>query len=264
MRENALPILEAGGVDLVLAGHSHVYERSFLLDSHYGKSDTLTPVMRLDRGDGSELGDGAYVKQAAGPAAHEGAIYVVAGSSGRVSQTSAEHPAMSITLESLGSMVIDIDGDRLDARFLDDEGEVRDRFTLLKGVERMLTRDEPRVSLATGGTQNLFMDAGFDNAAKFYQVAGSFGTSPGFELDSVHVPLNRDRWFEVSLSASNSAVYQNTGGMLDLNGRAQAAIVVPSLNDPSLIGLVLHHAFVTHDSTRILMASNPVKLTLTQ
>ncbi len=36
MRQNALPILEAGGVDLVLTGHSHSYERSYLLDGHYG------------------------------------------------------------------------------------------------------------------------------------------------------------------------------------------------------------------------------------
>lgn len=41
MRTNALPILEAGGVDLVLTGHSHSYERSFLLDGHYGVSSTL-------------------------------------------------------------------------------------------------------------------------------------------------------------------------------------------------------------------------------
>ena len=36
MRTNLLPILEAGGVDLVLSGHSHSYERSYLLDGHYG------------------------------------------------------------------------------------------------------------------------------------------------------------------------------------------------------------------------------------
>ena len=36
MRERALPILEAGGVDVVLTGHSHSYERSFLIDGHYG------------------------------------------------------------------------------------------------------------------------------------------------------------------------------------------------------------------------------------
>ena len=41
MRENVLPILDAGGVDLVLGGHSHSYERSFLIDGHYGHSTSL-------------------------------------------------------------------------------------------------------------------------------------------------------------------------------------------------------------------------------
>jgi hypothetical protein len=54
MRQNALPILEAGGVDLVLAGHSHSYERSYLLDGHYGLSSTLTPSMIRD-GDGDRM-----------------------------------------------------------------------------------------------------------------------------------------------------------------------------------------------------------------
>ena len=35
MRENVLPILESYGVDLVLSGHSHSYERSFLIEDHF-------------------------------------------------------------------------------------------------------------------------------------------------------------------------------------------------------------------------------------
>ena len=54
MRQNILPILENGGVDLVLNGHSHCYERSFLLDGHYGLSGTLVPSMKKDAGDGRE------------------------------------------------------------------------------------------------------------------------------------------------------------------------------------------------------------------
>ncbi|MEZ4771210.1 MAG: metallophosphoesterase family protein [Caldilineales bacterium] len=62
MRVRALPILEDHGVDLVLAGHSHAYERTFLLDRHYGVSSTLTGDMILDDGDGMPGGDGAYTK----------------------------------------------------------------------------------------------------------------------------------------------------------------------------------------------------------
>jgi hypothetical protein len=36
MREKVVPILEEAGVDLVLNGHSHDYERSYLIDGAYG------------------------------------------------------------------------------------------------------------------------------------------------------------------------------------------------------------------------------------
>ncbi len=130
MRQNALPILEAGGVDLVLAGHSHSYERSFLIDGHYGTSTTLTPTMILDHGDGRPTGNGAYQK-IEGP--HLGAVYTVAGSSGQTGGGSLNHPVMFISLNVLGSLVLDVNGNSLDATFLDSTGVIRDTFTVLKG-----------------------------------------------------------------------------------------------------------------------------------
>ena len=124
MRENALPILEAHGVDLVLSGHSHSYERSFLIDGHYGPSWTFGPANVRDGGAGSP-----YRKLAA---PHAGAVYAVAGSSGQTSGGTFDHPAMFVSLDVLGSMVLDVAGSRLDAVFLDDLGAVRDRFALVK------------------------------------------------------------------------------------------------------------------------------------
>jgi hypothetical protein len=134
MRQNVLPILEGGGVDLVLAGHSHSYERTVLLDGHYGASTTLTAAMKKDAGSGREDGSGAYRKPTPGPGPREGTVYVVAGSSGQTSGGTLNHPAMYTSLNSLGSLVIDVDGGRLDARFIDQTGAVRDYFTVLKGV----------------------------------------------------------------------------------------------------------------------------------
>jgi len=134
MRENALPILEAGGVDLVLTGHSHSYERSFLLDAHYDSSSTLHDSMKVDDGDGAMWGDGAYLKPTLGPAAHEGAVYAVAGSSSKTTPAPLNHPVMVTSLLELGSMVIDIDGDQLNAVFIDDNGVVLDQFTIIKGM----------------------------------------------------------------------------------------------------------------------------------
>src|SRR5207249_1428430 len=133
MRQNALPILEQGGVDLVLAGHSHSYERSFLIDGHYGTSNTLVPSMILDSGDGQPTGTGAYQKSTEGPAPHQGAVYTVAGSSGHTSSGSLNHPVMFISLSVLGSLVLDVEGNRLDATFLDFNGTDSFTYTISDG-----------------------------------------------------------------------------------------------------------------------------------
>lgn len=42
-----LECAEAAGVDMVLSGHSHSYERTVLLDRHYGISSTLTSAQKV-------------------------------------------------------------------------------------------------------------------------------------------------------------------------------------------------------------------------
>jgi hypothetical protein len=133
MRENALPILEEGGVDLVLTGHSHSYERSVLLDGHYGRSGSLMPSMVLDAGNGRPEGTGAYRKPGAGSVPHAGAVYVVAGSSGQVDNGDLDHPVMVVSLARLGSLVLDVEAGRLDATFLAVPGRTPDHFTIVKG-----------------------------------------------------------------------------------------------------------------------------------
>ena len=155
MRQNALPILEDYGVDIVLSGHSHAYERTYLLDGHYGNSGSLSASMKVDDGDGRETGDGAYVKSTLGPTPNEGAVYVVAGASGKTSGGSLNHPAMYVSLNVAGSMVLDIDGDRLDATYLDQAGTSRDSFTMLKGVSGNLA---PTVSMTTPTSGTSYVD----------------------------------------------------------------------------------------------------------
>ncbi len=140
MRAGILPILEQGGVDIVLMGHSHVYERSFLLDGHYGPASTLTASMKKNSGDGRPSGGGAYSKPTAGPAAHEGAVYVVTGSAGQTSGTHSglNHPANFVSMDVLGSLVVDVDNLRLDAQFLRETGVIGDTFSLIKGPTSVL------------------------------------------------------------------------------------------------------------------------------
>jgi hypothetical protein len=134
MRRNVLPILEDRGVDLTLTAHSSGYERSYLIDGHYGRSSTFGARMRVDGGDGDEASGWAYTKPVLGPDPHRGAVHAVVGSTGRASTGPLDHPAMAVSLDALGSVVLDIDGDRLDATFVDAAGRPRDRFTILKGA----------------------------------------------------------------------------------------------------------------------------------
>jgi hypothetical protein len=134
MRQVFLPVLEDGGVDLVVTGHSHVYERSFLLDGHYGASGTFDASAHVkQKGDGRAGSGGVYHKPRT-RARNAGEISVVAGSSGHASgkPVPLNHPAMVVSLNEAGSVVLDIDGLRLDLTFLNEKGEKRDWFTLSK------------------------------------------------------------------------------------------------------------------------------------
>ncbi len=143
MREIFLPMLEKAGVDLVLCGHSHSYERSYLLNGHYGDSKTLTKEMIKDAGDGdpdNPAPGGAYDKKAH-PQAE---VCVVAGSSGKISGGTLNHPAMHCSLNMLGSLVVEINGKKLEAKFLTDKGEVKDRFVIEKGGAGLVGQEPPK------------------------------------------------------------------------------------------------------------------------
>src|SRR6185436_3147608 len=76
--------------------------------------------------------DGAYIKETTGSNAERGAVYVVAGSSGWATFGSLDHPAMYASYLEMGSLVVDVDGSRLDAKFLTLDGRIDDYFTIVK------------------------------------------------------------------------------------------------------------------------------------
>ena len=133
MRQNAVPILEDYGVDLILSGHSHSYERSYLMKGQYGNSNTFDPDQHaMDTGWGREDVDSVYTKTITGVFAGEGAVYAVAGSSGKISNAPLNHPIMKTDFVQLGSLVLDVSGDRMDVKFINNSGAVPDYFTIVK------------------------------------------------------------------------------------------------------------------------------------
>lgn len=133
IRTHYLPLFDEYGVDLVLSGHSHVYERSMLISGHYGTSDTLAPESILDEGDGNPASDSAYRKAVQGSSVSDkGVVYIVNGVAVDAQlDVGLDHPVMINSIGGIeGSTLIDIDGDTLSAIFLSDTGAILDEFQI--------------------------------------------------------------------------------------------------------------------------------------
>ncbi len=130
VRENILPLLERAGVDLVLSGHSHMYERSELMNCHYGESSSFTPAMIRAKNK-----NGIYTKKENKISASSGTIYTVIGSSSKVDIGPLDHVALPYSLQQAGSMIIDVDNNKLKAFFINKETKVSDSFEIIKGAE---------------------------------------------------------------------------------------------------------------------------------
>lgn len=142
IRENLTPIIERFNVDLVLSGHSHNYERSKLIKGHVGLENTFNPLTHVVNSS-SGYYDGSpnscpYLKKSDGSI--KGTIYAVAGSAGAVlhGQASFPHEALPhVVADFSGSLLIEVEGDRLDARMIGHDGGVKDKFTIMKDMNEM-------------------------------------------------------------------------------------------------------------------------------
>lgn len=238
IRQNLVPILEANGVDLVLSGHSHVYERSFLMDGHYGLSGTLTESMKLDGGDGSEDGDGAYRKNDEG----RGVVYTVSGSAGQATflQGDAPLPAMQVTLLELGSMVVDVTGNRLDAVFLRENGLIQDRFTLIKPSP--FPAAPQNLVAATASTSEINLSWTDTENELAYVIERS---TDGVNFTVIQtLEANSTEHLDSGLLANTTYLYRvrgtNSIGLGDYSNIAGASTVLPESLPAAPVGLVAH------------------------
>src|SRR6185369_4640455 len=118
-----------------------------LLNGHYGTSSTLTAAMKVGPGDGRVGGSGPYTKAHVQQQPFEGAVYTVAGSSSEAKHV-ASMPCMVASITALGSLVLDFNGNRLDAHFLDNKGAVRDSFAIVKGGAQQVSVPPARSALS--------------------------------------------------------------------------------------------------------------------
>jgi hypothetical protein len=138
IRENFIRILERYGVDLILCGHSHLYEWSKLMQGHYGLEATFNSTKHnLSNSTGIYNGSKnscPYIKQN-----NQGFVYVVTGSAGKLSETQSTYPHNAMTYsnaEKGGASMIEVKGNRLDFKWICEDGVIRDRFTMMKNINR--------------------------------------------------------------------------------------------------------------------------------
>lgn len=196
MRQNFLPVLENYGVDLVLTGHSHSYERSKFIDGHYGLSSTYSSSFEINGGSGRVDGTGAYTKSGSLP--HSGAVYSVVGASGQVSGGTLNHPAMFLSLNELGSMVLDVSGQTMDIKYLNNNGTVRDYFTISKGTTQPTIPAAPGGLTATAASSSAINLAWSDNS----------NNETGFDIER---STDNANWAALASLGSNIQSYTNTG-----------------------------------------------------
>lgn len=162
IRRKITPILERYGVDVVLAGHSHVYERSFLIKDHIGFSDSFNKGTQPG-GTAVSLSnaryDGAAPDGQPSPdtnpanascpyftidsAYKHGTVYVVAGSAGQINSNNTHSYPLFYTRNQgasmggeSGALYLEIQDNRLDAKFVGNSGTLHDQFTIMKGVNK--------------------------------------------------------------------------------------------------------------------------------
>jgi hypothetical protein len=148
MREKFVRLLEDGGVDLVLTGHSHVYERSGLIDSHYGQSSVFKSECKNCITDAKIT---TYKKPFRD--SHKGTVYAVVGCSGQRGALKGVHPAMVRSFgDVLGSMVLEVGQEGtgihfLKATFLKDAADTNrehdDSFEIEKPQIALLSSSTP-------------------------------------------------------------------------------------------------------------------------
>jgi len=250
IRMRVVPILERYKVDLVLCGHSHLYERSFLINGHYGLENTFdTTTMALSAS--SAAYDGTpnscpYIKNS--DASRNGIVYAVVGSAGYIGATAPGYPHNAMEISNAvngGAMVIEIEDNRLDAKWIGGGPTVRDQFTLMKDVNKVI---DTSVSPGSGITLTASWMGNYvwSNGGTTRSITITPGSNTSL---TVHDSLNclKDS-FHISVSQQSTLRASATAGIIACNGEPTTVTVTASGGTPPYTGTGTFTATAgTHD-----------------
>lgn len=147
LRNILVPIFDEYHVDIVLTGHSHIFERSKPLKGLIGTSADFNPAINWPQNstgkyDASE-NSCPYLFDTNDYSKH-GTVYIVNGVGGGYGNPRPDgpHVAMAYTKPYTGgSFFVEIENNRFDAKFIDASGSVLDQFTIFKNLKLKPTTD---------------------------------------------------------------------------------------------------------------------------
>lgn len=153
IREKLIKVLDQYKVDLVLNGHSHNYERSYMLNKYY--TDELSFNLNTHAiSNSSGRYDGSpnscpYIR------AGSGTVYVVAGTAGWVGGTKPGYPHNAMVTsnsEDTGALILEVNDNKLELKYLTAKGVVFDQFTIFKDVNKKTQKTIECGELVSFGT----------------------------------------------------------------------------------------------------------------
>ncbi len=271
IRQNFITYLESRGVDMIVCGHSHGYERSYLLRNFTGSWTSFVPGTHAVSSSSATYTSNStcpYVYNST-PANH-GTVYVVAGSSGASGGIQANFGAyaMPFAVNNAGIFYFETEGNRLDAKMLRSNGTVFDQFTIMKDVNTTTNYNivnGSSVNLAaswpqsgnytwtnTAGTTRSVSVTPPNNATTNYSVTDAFGcvtdqfsvTTTGtlpVSILTYDVRLNNNK---VDINWSTSTETNNKHFTIERSANGRDFTAIGTVNGAGNSSSILQYSFV--------------------
>jgi len=194
IRQNFITYLESRGVDMIICGHTHVYERGYLIKNYTGNWGSFTPGTHA-----VSTSSATYTSNSTCPYVYNstplnhGTVYVVEGSTGAGGGTNSGFASgpMPFAVNDGGMFYFEVEDNRLDAKMLRRDGTVFDRFTIIKdankvtnysianGASQLLTASWPKTGnytwTNTAGTSRTVSVTPPNNSTTNYTVSDEYG-----------------------------------------------------------------------------------------
>ena len=221
IRQNFISILERMGVDMVLTGHSHDYERSMLTRGYYGNEASFNKAIHTADSSSAKYDGSAnscpYMYKSG--LNNHGTVYVVAGSAGASGgiQAGYPHDALPFSQNDGGMFYFEVQGNRLDAKWIRRDSVIADQFTIIKDANH-----KDSLTITKGASVTLTAS-----------YPGSYVWSNGATTNMVTVSPTASTVYTVKDSATNTCVMDQFS--ITVLGDTTTGVAAVSKEDDSYI-----------------------------